>query len=75
MVFLPQAQTLITALEGAIAEAAAKREAEAEAVRLMAEGKGGKGEHTVPIPFDLSEPKMRTVPVPEETIDVGFKGA
>jgi hypothetical protein len=74
LVFVPQVELLVNALEGAIAEAAAKREAEAEAVRLLAEGKGGKGEHTVPEPFELSQPKFRTVPVPEEAIDVGFTG-
>jgi hypothetical protein len=74
LVFVPQVEPLLHALEGAIADAAAKREAEAEAVRLLAEGKGGKGEHTIPEPFELSEPKLRTVPVPEEAVDVGFTG-
>lgn len=74
LVFVPQVEPLVNALEGAIAESAAKREADAEAVRLLAEGKGGKGEHTVPEPFELSQPRFRTVPVPEEAVDVGFTG-
>jgi len=73
LVFKPQVETLLKSLEGAIAAEVAKKEAATAAVKLLGEGKGGRGEFTVAEPFNLHEPKMRTVPMPEEAVDVGFK--
>lgn len=73
LVFVPSVEQLLKVLEGRMANEAAKKEAAAEAARALAEGRGGKGEHTVPIPFQLTEPKPRLVPCPEEVISISFK--
>jgi len=73
LVFVPSVEQLLKVLEGRMASEAAKKEAAAEAARALAEGRGGKGEHTVPVPFSLTEPKPRLVPCPEEEIVMSFK--
>ncbi|KAL1503744.1 hypothetical protein AB1Y20_012214 [Prymnesium parvum] len=73
LVFAPNVHNLLQILEGRMASEAAKKEAAAEAARALAEGRGGKGEHTTPVPFQLTEPKPRSVPNPEEVITKTFK--
>ena len=73
LVFVPSVEQLLKVLEGRMASEAAKKEAAAEAARALAEGRGGKGEHTVPVPFLLTEPKPRLVPCPDEVIKMSFK--
>lgn len=73
MVFIPPVEQLLKVVEGRMASDAAKKEAAAEAARALAEGRGGRGEHTVPVPFQLTEPKPRLVPCPEVTISMTFK--
>jgi len=73
LVFVPSVEQLLKVLEGRMASEAAKKEAAAEAAKALAEGRGGKGEHTVPVPFALTEPKPRLVPCPEEVIKMSFK--
>ena len=68
LVFVPNVEALQKVLEGRMASEAAKKEAAAEAARALAEGRGGGGVHTTPEPFALTQPKMRLVPPPEETI-------
>ena len=69
LVFVPNVEALQKVLEGRMSAEAAKKEAAAEAARALAEGRGGGGQHTVPEPFALTQPKARLVPPPEERID------
>ena len=69
LVFVPKVEELQSMLEGSIAAEAAKKEAAAEAARALAEGRGGAGKHTVPEPFDLTQPKVRLIPLPEDVIE------
>lgn len=73
LVFIPSVEQLLKVLEGRMASEAAKKEAELEAAKALAEGRGGKGEHTVAEPFKLTEPKPRLVPCPEDVIEMSFK--
>lgn len=73
LTFAPQVQGVVRVLEGQAAAEASKRDEEAAALKALAEGRGGKGECTVPEPFNLTAPKARLVPPPEETIPIGFK--
>ena len=73
LVFVGQAQQLKAVLEGNAAKEAAKKEAAAEAARALSEGRGGTGTHTTPEPFNLTQPKIRLVPPPEDVIDTTFK--
>ena len=68
LVFVPNVEALQKVLEGRMASEAAKKEAAAEAARALAEGRGGGGKHTTPEPFALTQPKMRLVPPPTDTI-------
>ena len=73
LVFVGQAQQLKAVLEGNAAKAAAAKEAAAEAARALSEGRGGTGVHTTPEPFNLTQPKIRLVPPPEDVIETTFK--
>ena len=75
LTFAPQVQGVVRVLEGQAAAEASKRDEEAAALKALAEGRGGKGECTVPEPFNLTAPKARLVPPPEETIPICFDTA
>jgi len=69
LVFVPNVEALQTVLQGSMAAEAAKKEAAAEAAKALAEGRGGGGQHTTPVPFALTQPKLRLVPPPEDIIE------
>ena len=73
LVFVPQVEKLLVVLEGNMAAEAAKKEAAAEAAKALAEGRGGGGVHTTPEPFNLTQPKIRLVPPPDDIIDTVIK--
>jgi len=73
LVFAKRVEELQTQLAGKIDAEVAKKEAAAEAARALAEGRGGAGVHTVPVPFELTQPKPRLVPLPEDVVDTTFK--
>lgn len=68
--FEPQVSRLVDELERRQAVGDAKRAAEAEAAIALAEGRGGAGKHTVPKPFNLTQPAPRLVPEPSQLVAV-----
>ncbi|KAJ1622286.1 hypothetical protein T492DRAFT_1063602 [Pavlovales sp. CCMP2436] len=68
--FEPQVRDLVDELDRRQAMADAKKAAEVEAAIALSEGRGGMGKHTVPQPFNLTQPAPRLVPEPTELVAI-----